>query len=256
MSSKGELRYSKLLAKEDCDFFVEKLFGLQKHWIKRTTEVSSGGLYTLGMASYLDGSTFDKSIDKIAEQNKVLKENFSPLFKIVRDLLSHIYGCKTYLGSESNEYVTLPGFHIYLPTDAFKLKNYYPYPHIDAQYKYIFDGKGICPEQVVACTTSLRVPPKDSGLEVWTNSLPISPDELDDVDSSERSVWDPKTNTQRNFCEALSTGPDFVEYSDGGIAVHDGLQFHRPVIMTTDDCPRITLQMHGIKLNDGIQLFW
>ena len=250
------MKYFNLLPENDCEFFVQKLFNLQDYWIGRTKETTKGGLFTIGMASYLDGSEFDNDSEDLKKYNKVLRDNFSPLYKIVEEFLSKEYRCDVRLTDKN---APLPGFHIYLPNDAFLLKNYYPQAHADIQYKYIFKDKGIAPEEIISCTLSLIVPPTGSGLEIWENLFDLSPSEVDHIDFGKQDMFDaynPHTNFQRNLSRTLSTSPDFVEYSNGGLIVHDGLQFHRPIIKTSVGSPRITMQIHGVRFGNEIELFW
>ncbi|MEQ9006804.1 MAG: hypothetical protein RLP12_02895, partial [Ekhidna sp.] len=146
-----------VLDEAECQKWSQQVMDLKHVGIHRQKGLH--GFWTLGRASYLDGTSAHG--DGISE-NEVIAQNFGPLLSQVTEVLEKELGRSAYTCRD----FALPGFHIYQGNEVFPTGLAYggsvhlDKPHIQAEFKFEI-------EDVISFTLPLRLPEKGAGLNYW-----------------------------------------------------------------------------------------
>lgn len=243
--------YIPVLTSKECEVYLKKIYSLKSNWIGRNKDLP---FYTLGMAAYLDGPTNEYfNLEKRTIYNRVLNDNFSELYNTLKHKLSIFLRTPCELYDKSS----IPGFHIYMNHLGLKDSKFVhqPTPHLDIQFKYVFPEKGIKQEDFISFTLCLSCP-EGCGLNIWEPEIQLPEDVLDGL--TEKSFIDcgPYNPLSQYLAQSIYKKPTlFIPYKIGGMAIHNGVFYHYPVLMATK-IPRITLQGHGVKKDGKFLLFW
>jgi hypothetical protein len=206
----------KLLDKDVAAYYASKVKSNKDLWIDR------GGFYTLGTSTYLDDPEVYPAIAQAINLNTKM---------VLNGLWHHITEAlpKHWV---PNKAVHLPdtgymGAHIFTPES----NGTQGHPHIDEPFTRIKWGQHF--SNPFSFTLALEMPKVGGGLDFWPNATD---------EEIEAFIQD----------DALPEH-DHVRYAEGFLYVHDGLTPHR--IANCGDMeegePRITLQGHGVTLEDG-----
>jgi hypothetical protein len=197
---------------EEC---VLQVLLLRRYWQSRYAKAP---FFTLGLASYLDchlGACAYRDRTLRHSNNELLMTHFGPLLTLMAEALGDHVGHPAHLAVED---AAVPGFHIYMPDQAFALP--VASVHQDYQYRSVFPE--ITPEQTISFTLAISAP-QGSGLNIWA--------EKDDP-------------------------PLLHAYKAGEMIVHDGHCTHQAVLGFDGETERITLQGHGIQHDGRLVLYW
>ncbi len=239
-----------VLSAQECNIYLQKINKLRNDWIQRSSKVP---FYTLGMAGYLDGpdQTY-YNIERRIKFNKLILDNFKDLQDKICYILTRLFNIQT----ELYDNCSIPGFHIYLPSDLLKTaaNAHGNTPHMDLQFKYVFPEKGFKQNDFISFTLALSCGVA-SGLNIWKPDIELPENVLDIV--GEKSVVNQTGNNplSKYMAQSIYQKPKFIKYNVGSMFIHNGIFFHYPVL-DAEKTPRITLQGHGIKKNNKLLLFW
>jgi hypothetical protein len=214
---------------------------------------------TLGAAAYLDcpgSGTPDRFIGKtswqtyleLARRNNILMlKTFDDLYE---ELLSHLSGVIEAEGKpvKFSKNKALPGFHIYKPHPAYAIQATHV-PHFDLPYLGLDWNKetkessqDLQEHNQCSFTLTLQLPACGGGLRLWP------------VKRKEAMAME-KTTLRDRLSKANSKLHD---YSVGSLLIHSGQELHQiaPWHAASGDLARITLQGHGIELEDSWIIYW
>lgn len=224
-----------VLSPAEADGIVQQLFRLRSHWIMRNLYAP---FYTLGAASYMDaiGATAWRYKAWTPDQNKVLRENFAPLYDRVLRAIEQWTGERAQYAAD----LALPGFHIYLSSPLFEKP--IASIHFDSQFNLHQWPTDADLENPISFTLSVALPKTGGGLITW--DLPKS-------EVAGKTINQVAAMTRAHASE-------FHPYAVGHIAAHSGNLLHRaaPSRELSADDMRITLQGHGVRVNGTWQLYW
>ena len=212
-----------LLDADACEAISLQVLLLKKHWIKRH---HMAPFYTLEMAAYLDDNTQDDGIKldylahNISSCNDLLVAYFAALYQQLECCFYQRWGLVVRFNLR---HLALPGFHIYEPHPFFE--KLVASTHKDLQYRNLFGHKARAHSEDVMTFTLPLSTPAGAGLNLWED------DSCQDADL-------------------------FVPYHSGELVVHSGLEQHQAVINCTSGDERITLQGHGIIIEQQLILYW
>lgn len=223
-----------VLSADECDRVAEVVLDLRDRWIPRSP---SGLFYTLGVNAYMDlahAPDADMSYFTLARRsNRVLAERFAAVHAALAHALEREVGLPAYYADD----LPWPGFHVWvgrgIPTRPGASI------HFDLQYERLLAlPRYARATGTVSFTLPVRLPAAGSSLRVWPGcSYP------DDVAS---------------VADVRCTEPEVVPYRVGRALVHSGHVLHQVGVtpeVTPDDL-RITLQGHGLTVDDALALYW
>jgi hypothetical protein len=233
-----------LLDQEECDFVRRRVLELRDTWIPR------GGpelpFYTLGAASYIDTTIVQGSnepyVSKLVETNPLIRENFGWLLaKVMRALSIHLQAVV-----KVADELALPGFHIF---EGYAVPMGETSIHFDLQYLNLpgpLPAKGDR-SSPISFTLPIHLPQGGAGLNTW-------PCTYDDVMEHWRSATEIKPLHQM----AAERERTFHPYTPGIMALHSGLLMHQiaPIAKVVPEDQRITLQGHGMFVDDAWTIYW
>lgn len=208
----------KVLTEEESKLFTRQVKSHKKYW--KTKNIL---MYTLGTASYLEGTKgFEYYKNEYQKTNKFLYKHYKYLYDKVLN-----YFQKRAPNSKVKYRFSYPGFHIFKCNRLFSLP--VASVHKDYQYKHvkIEDGEDIDYTKTLSFTLCLELPPTGGGLYKFEN--------------------DKKTK---------------VNYKPGYIVCHNGKTTHMiapsPTPKNDNTYYRITLQGHGLydKKKNIWWLYW
>ena len=225
-----------VLSEDECAKVRQQIFDLRENWVQRHPDVP---FYTLGTASYLDanGGHYADYLEKKENSNPVLIEHFTWLYDRIAERAATELGGPT----RYDDRLARPGFHVYLANPAFgqpvaKI-------HCDLQYQSInWSGFSVSKDEShLSFTISIALPACGGGLNYWN------------VEHTEAKN-DP-TSAKQKFDQ---NKPMFHPYAQGHMVIHSGQMIHQASIMkdVQPSDERITVQGHGIRLDDGWLLYW
>jgi hypothetical protein len=210
-----------LLTPEEAAIFAETVKKLSGLWMPR--EVG----WTLGAATYQDEPGKYPVLARL--HNPILRGHFSQLYLKVAQKLEEIMGRKVavYEGT-----MALPGFHIFdMAANGVNGNIHVDEPFTRCEMPMAYSNP-------FSFTVPLCLPAVGAGLHYWPS--------LTDEDMGHYEV------------DGTVPEPDFFNYELGKIHLHDGTTPHR--IANFGDMAageaRITLQGHGVKLEDGTTLIY
>jgi hypothetical protein len=226
---------------------TDTINGLSESLIKR----DDFALYSLGAAAYLDAPT-QNTIDKfdldvlpqdiylkrLAENNDLLMNYFSDIyFRLQQQLQNHLGEKVCYAIGKA-----LPGFHIFNAHAQYANASAHV-PHYDRQYEQLTWTQTVTPfnARTISFTLPISLPASGGGLYLW-------PLDLTEVLNTEKSEVAKLVRAAK--CTAH-------KYAIGELICHNGHQLHRiaPWVSATGD-QRITLQGHGLFIDDMWKLYW
>lgn len=231
------VRSFKFLNKTYCDEICNRVHNLKDKWISR------GGyfdypFYTLGVASYLDAREDSKFYyEHLPNFNPILKENFADLYSKTKIILEE----KLSKQCTYDENLAIPGFHIFLDSDFFEIP--VASKHVDLQYQLVnWNSQSFDPKNNISFTVYTSLPSNGGGLNFWNYTY----GDLSDLDNNARN-------------EKLSDeAAEFIPFEIGDLVIHTGFNYHQiaPMIDVQPGDQRISLQGHGVLINDIYHLYW
>lgn len=234
VTSLSTLGVTDLLTVDECNNVANSVLELREDWTVRSP---SGMFFTLGVNAYMDLAHAEDSeasyFGPARRTNEMLREHFAGVYERLLQVLEGELALPTRFAPD----LALPGFHIWTGLGI-------PHSsgasiHFDLQYERLLarrpytDASG-----TMSFTLPIRLPAAGSSLLVWPNFQ--YPDDLRRVGASKQ------------------TDPEIVDYHVGSAILHTGHVLHQigPTPSVQPDEVRITLQGHGILVDDSLLLYW
>lgn len=230
----GSLGELEILDQAECDRVAQEVIALRPAW---TTRSPRSSFYTLGLNAYMDlaPSTDARAsyYDKVSASNELLDRRFGGLYLALAARLRDALGMPVRYADD----LARPSCHIW--TEAGIPRTAGGSVHFDLQYQRVLDNPRYASATgTVSFTLPVRLPANGSSLLVWP------------------AFTYPEALTRLDLARA--TPPVRIEYSLGRALVHSGHVLHQigptPEIVPGD--LRITVQGHGIVLDDELVLYW
>ena len=234
-----------LLTPGQCREWVSRILDLRPRWLSHWDPPRC----TLGASAYDMNKGNEAIIVYIQHRNtynKLLRETFGDLYRRLLDCLEACYDRECMLA----EHLGHPSVHI-LEGDSIPGRVTEPHRHCDAYFHNAFfasklgvDGACLPDLPQFSFTLPLRLPSGGGGMNIWDLSLAdYARYEAEGRDVSEI---------------ADSRGKRAIPYGEGVLITHGGLYLHEimPVDVIRDGDIRITMQGHGVLINDVYRLFW
>jgi hypothetical protein len=221
-----------VLSPAECDATAEAVLGQRGHW---TTRSPSGLFATLGVNAYMDlapgGDAEARYFGPARDSNRLLGR-FAGVHRQLAAALEREVGLPaTYAGD-----LALPGFHIW--TGAGIPTRPQASIHFDLQYQRLLAlPRYARATGTVSFTLPLRLPAAGSSLRVWPARYPEDSGRLAAIRQTE---------------------PEIVPYHVGQAIVHSGHVLHQIGVTPSvrPDETRITLQGHGLVVDEQLVLYW
>lgn len=224
---------------EQCAALTSQVLALRDAWLPRAppTDLGRPGMWTLGLATYLDGRLGHEQA--AAGANRLLLAHFGGLYRQLCELLAGLLGRPVFTAPGT---FTLPGFHIFRATA--------PGPvglrhggsiHVDGQHLQAgFDFR--C-DEVFSFTLPLCLPRGGGGLNFW-------PDAPAAEVGATLGWFDELAAPARHW---LETSRRHHAYEVGRLVLHGCSTPHQiaHLVPLTPDDLRLTLQGHGVRTPDG-----
>lgn len=248
-------RYMNLARSTDCCRWLQKVYEMQYLWVSRD-EI---GLHTLGSAAYLDApdkksanyyktnSSYSLYLQNAQKINPLIFHEFNDLYAVLINLIADYLKISSKNISFS-PFKALPGFHIFHPHQQYSRSNahlpHFDMPHmgLDWQEEGLSANINLKNCQTLSYTLPLQIPSTGAGLKLWPVSFPeIKNIGLNDLKEVLRD-----------------RGVTKYSYVVGDLLIHSGLELHQisPWAFKSDDCDRVTLQGHAVKIVDQWILYW
>lgn len=223
-----------VLPAEECDRVADRVLDLREVW---TTRSPSGNFCTLGVNAYMDlaqardvnGSYYRPA----REVNSLLRARFPDVHGALSTALTQALGMPVRFAND----LAVPGFHIWtadgIPSRAGASI------HFDLQYLRLLENpRYAAATGTLSFTLPIRLPAAGSSLRVWPEFT--YPDRAGQLDA------------------AAAIEPVVVTYSLGRALVHSGHLLHQigPTPAVRPDDVRITMQGHGLVMDDELLLYW
>jgi hypothetical protein len=234
VGSLTSLAETDLLTADECDEVANSVLDLRDCWRVRSP---GGRFFTLGVNAYMDlahAADWESSyFAPVQSANEILRSNFDGLY----DRLLKVLGDDVGLPARFTDDLALPGFHIW--TGAGIPHRSGASTHFDLQYQRILMRdryKGA--SGTISFTLPIRLPAAGSCLLVWPDFQ--YPTGLSHLASSKQ------------------IDPEVVDYRLGSAIVHTGHILHQigPTSSVEPEDVRITLQGHGLVVDDSLLLYW
>lgn len=232
-----------LLTTGQCDQIYQQIESLRQYWLPRGSENSL--FCTLGAASYLDcGDYFDAQDtywQKAIRYNPLLLKHFGWLYTLVREYLETQLNAPVNYRSD----VAYPGFHLWLSQAIPTLP--VASMHFDLQYQYLTweNLDNIDFSNTFSFTLPIQLPDSGGGL----NLCDLNYLEYLKIRENNQIDWDliPRFRNQ-----------NYHPYQVGEIVLHSGHTMHQiaPTSIVKASDRRVTLQGHGVYVNDTWQIYW
>jgi hypothetical protein len=223
-----------VLTAAECDRVAALVLDSRADWTARSP---SGLFSTLGVNAYMDLAPTDDPdgsyFTPARASNTLLQERFRELHQALARALEAEIG----LPARYADDLARPGFHIWSGLGIPRTVG--ASVHFDLQYlKLLTRPHYAGATGTVSFTLPIRLPAAGSSLRVWPDcQYPIA---------AERRL------------EIQQTEPEIVEYTVGRAVLHSGHVLHQigatPTV-TPDDL-RITLQGHGLVVDETLVLYW
>lgn len=222
-----------LFTADECTNIASRVFSLRNHWIAR----SSNGFYSLATASYLDGPGRRAEYrDRARQTNPLLMAHFRDVYARIAAFFEELLFAPVTITTE----LAVPGFHIFefgrCSPDG---DNAAGRAHFDLQWMEALPGT--VPDSTLSFTVAIKQPPAGAAMEVWPLQYQNTGTLVGGV-----TEW------------AACHPPRRLDYTDGGITVHDGNILHAIGARRAGEPAgrRLTLQGHGVQLNGTWILYW
>jgi len=230
LSTLGEID---VLSPAECDEVAAAVLSERDRWTSRSP---TGMFATLGVNAYMDlapAADADAAYFGPARgSNLMLRQRFDGLHGKLAEAMETELG----LPARYADDLALPGFHIWagagIPTQPVTSI------HFDLQYQRLLARPGYARATgTVSFTLPVRLPASGSSLRVWPCRYPQDADRVPVIRQTE---------------------PEIVPYHPGRAIVHSGHVLHQigvtPSVRPGDI--RITLQGHGLVVDDELVLYW
>lgn len=232
-----------ILTTEQCDQIYQQIASLRQYWLPRGSETSL--FCTLGAASYLDCGDYYDAQDtywqKASRYNPILVEHFSWLYQLVKEYLETQLNAPVNYRSDA----AYPGFHLWLAHAIPTLP--VASMHFDLQYQYLAweNQEEIDFSNTFSFTLPIQLPASGGGL----NLCDLNYLEYSHIRKNNQIDWDliPRFRNQ-----------SYHPYQVGEIVMHSGHTMHQiaPTSVAKASDRRVTLQGHGVYVNDTWQIYW
>jgi hypothetical protein len=217
----------------ECTDIASRVLGLREHWIAR----SGNGFYSLATASYLDGPRYHANYrDRARQTNPPLLAHFGDVYARVAAFFEDLLFAPVTITNE----LAVPGFHVFeygqCGPDG---DNAAGRAHFDLQWMQALPGT--LPDSTLSFTVAIKQPPAGAALEVW----PLQYGNTGTL-TGPVAEWAASHPSRR------------LDYTEGGITVHDGNILHAIGARRAGEPAgrRLTLQGHGVLLNGAWILYW
>lgn len=230
----GSLGELEILDQAECDRVAQEVIALRPAWTSRSRRST---FFTLGVNAYMDlASSPDARASyygKVAASNDLLDRRFGDLYAALAERLGEALRMTARYADD----LARPSCHIWTETGIPRMTG--GSIHFDLQYQRLLDNpryRGAT--GTVSFTLPVRLPVNGSSLLLWPAFT--YPEALPTLEL------------------ARETPPLRVEYALGRALVHSGHVLHQ-IGPTPDVRPgdlRITVQGHGIVLDDELVLYW
>ena len=219
---------------DECNEVADTVLNLREDWTLRSP---SGLLFTLGVNAYMDlAQATDANasyFDAARRANLMLKRRFAGVHGKLAQVLKQELGLPTRYVDD----LAMPGFHIWMglgiprrPAASI---------HFDLQYQRLLTRRQYANASgTVSFTLPIKLPAAGSSLRVWPSCT--YPDDV------------------HRLAAVRQTDPEVVHYHLGRAVVHSG-HVLRQIGATTSVQPddlRITLQGHGLVVDNALILYW
>lgn len=206
-----------VFTRDECTSLTEEVLQLDRFLVDR------GGFYTLGAACYLDDPLAYPAIANAF--NVVLGQALGKMYDRVNEVLSKHFGMP--VGRMSGGF-GLPSFHVF---DE-KSNGLEASIHIDEPYSRV-SFQGVEWHDPFSFTLPVSIPTAGAGLDFWWGA------------------------TERDI-KKYPTTPEYVPYRLGQMYIHDGMTPHRiaSVAPIPEGEMRVTLQGHGVHVEDGVLVYF
>ncbi len=222
-----------ILDAAECSEARDQVVELRPHWTTRTAET----FFTLGAASYLDAvKRHDQYVSAAKKQNQLLHQSFHWLHERVRTFFEELLEEPVYFQPG----YALPGFHIFtLNGEDRSQDNMAARAHFDLQWMHAIPG--VQPLGTLSFTLPIEEPSGGASMAIWHVRY-----------NEARQLGFSATDY------ASKHSPQIVSYARGRVVIHDGFVLHAIGKSTVRAASglRITLQGHGVRLDDGWLLYW
>lgn len=240
------------LSQSDCHRIVDSISSSSaSSFIQRRP-----GLQTLGAASYLDirnessakyyntcAGSLNSYLGIAKKCNPSLLSMFSGLYKYIEQFFSARFNLECRIHGTA----AVPGFHVYENHADFGRQNTH-IPHFDGQYQGILPlfPSYMRPSNVIGKTLSftlpVSLPSSQGGMRVW--------------DYHYREIAEGGKNQAKKKLALIK--PQHIQYKVGSMVFHSGHLLHQIHAWSASqgEEKRITLQGHGILLEQTLYLYW
>lgn len=228
----------------DCTALFDRLLEVDAFWIPRHPSLP---FHTLGATNYYDITANPaRPYARLAAQyNPLLRSVFADVYATLPAVLGDRLGAPV----RFHEGAALPGFHIFGGDPAFAADPRHDVTH--AEWFRRRDGGGY-PGNPIHVDTAHRA----LGLAGPTLSLTL-PIQLP-ADGAGLRIWPLREEEGRGLRDLTARAPARdLAYRPGEMLVHCGDWYHQARGLPVHAGEyRITLQGHGVRLDDGWHLFW
>jgi hypothetical protein len=234
VSSLDNLGEIDVLSVDECNEVADAVLDVREDWTARSP---SGLFFTLGVNAYMDlAQVIDADasyFDPARRANLMLKRRFAGLHGKLAQVLEQELGLPTRYSDD----LAMPGFHIWVGLGIPRKAG--ASIHFDLQYQRLLARPRYANASgTVSFTLPVRLPAAGSSLRVWPSCT--YPDDLPRMPAIQQ------------------TAPEVVPYHLGSALVHSGHVLHQigatPSVQPDD--LRITLQGHGLVVDDELVLYW
>jgi hypothetical protein len=223
-----------VFAAADCVQIAATVHELRDRWIVR----SPGAFFTLGVNAYMDlASSADShaTYDNPAKiYNEVLLGRFGGALDTIAAALSRATSRRVRLAED----LALPGFHVWTAAGIPRAEG--GSVHFDLQYLRVRERPRYAHSTgTLSFTVPIELPAAGSSLLVWP--------------AITYPVREPEGIAAHRLIQ-----PVYVDYRVGQAVVHNGHILHQigPSPAVRDGEHRLTLQGHGLVVDDEIVLYW
>ncbi len=230
LSTLGEID---VLSAGECQEVADAVLGDREAWTPRSP---SGLFFTLGVNAYMDlahaADAHASYFGPARGANLLLKQRFAGVHAKLAQALEQELGLPTKYADD----LAMPGFHIWVGLGIPRRPG--ASIHFDLQYQRLLTRPQYAHASgTVSFTLPVRLPAAGSSLRVWPCTYP------DDVS---------------RMAAFQQTDPEIVPYHLGRAIVHNGHVLHQigatPSVQPGDF--RITLQGHGLVVDEVLVLYW
>lgn len=215
------------------------------------------GLDTFGCAAYLDvphpkatkyyTGTSSGSLSTYFLNSRKLNPLLKSLFPDIYNTICGFFAERFRVQCRLHEIAAVPGFHIYANNQLFRYQASH-IPHFDSQYEMLIPlfAPGSNPldfyRKTLSFTLPVSLPGCESGIRFWDIHY------LDTLSTDKAST----------IGKLTSMKPHTLQYKVGQLVYHSGHLLHQIKAWSANpiDPLRITMQGHGVFVDDQLFLYW